>query len=284
MRKARSAIETNMIIAQISDTHIALDEPDSDRRLQDFAATVADINALDPAPDLIIHTGDIVHNGRPDEYAAAVAILAKARAPVYVMVGNKDDRGNLREAFSGSPYLENGSDFIDYSIETLPVRLIALDTLSTNSNKGAFCQARLDKLNALIDADTSKPIAVFTHHPPFEVTVGPDLVHFEERETMEALSSAIQRSGRVTAVFCGHVHRQYISHVGTIPATVMTCVATPLRKGDYPAEMQDRPAYMLHRFEADGSAASETRIAAPADAAASAPARVLPADLGAVGA
>jgi 3',5'-cyclic AMP phosphodiesterase CpdA len=84
-----------MIIAQISDTHIALDTPDADQRMRDFASTVTDINALDPAPDVIVHTGDIVHNGRADEYGKAVATLAKARVPVYVMVGNKDDRANL---------------------------------------------------------------------------------------------------------------------------------------------------------------------------------------------
>ena len=89
-----------MIIAQISDTHIALDTPDADQRIRDFALTVADINALDPAPDVIVHTGDIVHNGRQDEYAQAVATLANARAPVYVLTGNKDNRANLREAFS----------------------------------------------------------------------------------------------------------------------------------------------------------------------------------------
>jgi 3',5'-cyclic AMP phosphodiesterase CpdA len=53
-----------MIVAQISDTHIALDTPDADQRISDFVRTIADINALDPAPDLIVHTGDIVHNGR----------------------------------------------------------------------------------------------------------------------------------------------------------------------------------------------------------------------------
>jgi 3',5'-cyclic-AMP phosphodiesterase len=35
-----------MIVAQISDTHVALDTPDADRRMQDFASTIADINAL----------------------------------------------------------------------------------------------------------------------------------------------------------------------------------------------------------------------------------------------
>ncbi len=38
-----------MIIAQISDTHLALDTPDANQRIRDFALTVVDINALDPA-------------------------------------------------------------------------------------------------------------------------------------------------------------------------------------------------------------------------------------------
>ena len=88
-----------MIIAQISDTHIALDAPDADRRIRDFEVTIADINALDPAPDVIVHSGDIVHNGLRDEYNQCLSTLAKAAAPVYVMVGNKDDRANLCKRF-----------------------------------------------------------------------------------------------------------------------------------------------------------------------------------------
>ncbi len=161
-----------MIIAQISDTHIALDTSDADQRIRDFERTVADLNALEPAPDVIVHTGDIVHNGRRDEYAQAVVTLAKARAPVCVMVGNKDNRANLREAFSACGYLVPGSDFIDYAIDDYPVRLIALDTLNPGSNKGDFCRERVGNLIDLIDAETTKPIAVITHHPPFEVPVG----------------------------------------------------------------------------------------------------------------
>ena len=89
-----------MIIAHISDTHIALDAADAEQRMRDLALTIADINALDPLPDVIVHTGDIVHNRRREEYAQAAALLAQARAPVYVLPGNKDDRANLREAFS----------------------------------------------------------------------------------------------------------------------------------------------------------------------------------------
>src|ERR1700745_1178074 len=166
-----------MIIAQISDTHLTLDTPDASQRIRDFALTVVDINALDPAPDVIIHTGDIVHNGRQDEYARAAATLAEARAPVYVLGGTRDNREKLRAAVSAGGYLSPDYDFIDYAIDDYPVRLIALDTLSSGSNKGDFCAERARRLIELIDADHTKPIAVFTQHTPFEVLVGPDRLH-----------------------------------------------------------------------------------------------------------
>jgi len=249
-----------MIIAQISDTHIALDTPDADQRMQDFESTIADINVLEPAPDVIVHTGDIVHTGRLDEYAQAAATLAKARAPVYLMVGNKDNRANLREAFSACGYLASNSDFIAYAVDDYPVRLIALDTLNSDGNKGGFCQERVRNLIDMIDAETTKPIAVFTHHPPFEVLVGPERLHFESRESMSALRRALQHSGRVVAVISGHVHRAASGHVGSIPATVMTSIATTLRKGEYPADAEAHPIYYLHCFDPVRGFTAETRI------------------------
>jgi 3',5'-cyclic AMP phosphodiesterase CpdA len=249
-----------MIIAQISDTHIALDTPDADQRIRDFERTIADINALDPAPDAIVHTGDIVHNGRPDEYAQAASTLARARAPVYVLAGNKDDRANLRAAFSTQGYLAPDSAFIDYAIEDYPVRLIAVDTVSSASNRGDFCAERARRLIKLIDAETKRPIAVFAHHPPFEVPVGPDPLNFETPEIMERLRQALLHSGRVIAVISGHVHRGAAGCVGNIPATVMPSIATTLRKGEYPAHLKTRPVYHIHRYDPIWGLVTEARI------------------------
>ncbi len=252
-----------MIIAQISDTHLTLDSPDADQRMRDFALTIADINALDPPPDAIVHTGDIVHNGRQDEYAQATGILAKACAPVYVLGGNRDDRANLRAAFAADGYLPAGSNFLDYAVDDYPVRLIALDTLSSDSNRGDFCPERVRHLIDLINADTTKPVAVFTHHPPFEVLVGPDRMHFETMDGILRLREALQHSGRVIAVFSGHVHRAAEGRIGSIPAMVVQCIATTLRKGQYPPRMKQRPVYHIHRFDPVWGFTTETRIVEP---------------------
>jgi 3',5'-cyclic AMP phosphodiesterase CpdA len=250
-----------VIIAQISDTHLIVDGPGSAQRIADFKSVIADINALDPAPDLIVHTGDIVHNGRTDEYAAAAAILRRARAPVYVMAGNKDDRANLREAFAADGYLADASEFIDYAVDGYPVRLLMLDTVNPGSKKGDFCTRRLARLEALLAQENSKPIAVFTHHPPFEVLVGPERFHFDDLGVMERLAAAILKPGRVAAILSGHVHRSTMGRVGTIPAAIVPSAATGLRYGDYPAHLTARPIYFVHRSCTHGGFSTETHVA-----------------------
>jgi 3',5'-cyclic AMP phosphodiesterase CpdA len=249
-----------MIIAQISDSHIALDTPDAERRLSDLALTIADINTLEPQPDAIVHTGDVVHNGRPDEYAAAAAILTKARAPLYVLAGNKDNRANSRTSFQAGGYLAANFPFIQYAIDRYPVRLIALDTQGSG-NKGEFCPKRRQHLTDLLAADAAKHTAIFTHHPPFLVTEGPEALHFENWDTVILLRRALSRSGKVVGVFSGHVHRAAWGDVEGIPATVMPAIATTLRHGQYPAHLNSRPVYQVHRFDPILGFTSETRIA-----------------------
>src|SRR3546814_16404921 len=77
---------------------------------------------------------------------------------------------------------------------------------------------------------------------------------------MSELRQALQHSGRIVAVFSGHVHRPTAGYVASIPANVMPCLATPLRRGEYPAYMKARPVYQVHRFDPDWRFATETRL------------------------
>lgn len=253
-----------MIIAQISDTHLIVDGPGNERRIADFRTVISDIDQLNPLPDLIVHTGDIVHNGSPEEYAAAAQILDASSIPVYVLAGNKDHRENLRNAFSEKGYLPGETEFVSYSIDDFPVRLVMLDTLNPSSNKGDFCGSRYAQLDDLLSQGSSMPTAVFMHHPPFEVLVGPERFHFDDRKVMERLSGVIDGFGTVAGVFSGHVHRLTTGSTGTVPTVVTTSVATELRYGDYPDIAADRPIYMLHRFDPENGFRSETRFAGKA--------------------
>ena len=117
-------------------------------------------------------------------------------------------------------------------------------------------------MTELIDAERTKPIAVFMHHPPFMVPVGPDALNFVSAAAMASLQRTLERSGRVVAVFCGHVHRSTCGRIGGIPVMVAPCTATTLRKGDFPPQMQGRPVYCLHRLDLAGELVTEVRIVA----------------------
>ena len=95
-----------MLIAQITDCHIV--EPGglmADR--VDPAAglrrAIAVINDLDPRPDLVLATGDLVNDGTPAQYDHLVPLLDQIAAPLLVIPGNHDDRTELRRRFDGLP-------------------------------------------------------------------------------------------------------------------------------------------------------------------------------------
>ncbi|MGI9374458.1 MAG: metallophosphoesterase [Hyphomicrobiales bacterium] len=249
-----------MIIAQISDTHIAHDVADKDQRIEEFRRTIADINTLDPQPDLIVHTGDITHNGLDGEYADARAVLDEAKSPVFVLAGNKDNRANLKKAFADQEYIDVSTEFVEYEINDYPLKLVIIDTVSENSNKGAFCKARVESFTRLTMNEHDKPIVVFAHHPPFEALQCPDPFQFETSESMQHLRTALSGVERLAAVFCGHVHRFDSGEVAGLLGTALPSIATELRKGVYPEWMRVRPVYQVHRFNPEVGFITETRI------------------------
>jgi len=92
-----------MLIVQITDTHIKLPGKLAYRRVdtaQMLRACVAELLALDPQPDLIVHTGDLVDIGLAEEYAHLRSILAPLQVPILAIPGNHDARESMRAAFA----------------------------------------------------------------------------------------------------------------------------------------------------------------------------------------
>jgi 3',5'-cyclic AMP phosphodiesterase CpdA len=54
------------------------------------ASSVAEINRLDPLPDIAVITGDLVDHGEPAEYEHLRTLLAPLAMPVFVIPGNHD--------------------------------------------------------------------------------------------------------------------------------------------------------------------------------------------------
>jgi Icc protein len=165
---------------------------------------VAHVNALDPRPDIVLATGDLVDGGKPEEYAHLRRLLAPLAMPVHLIPGNHDARDALREVFADHAYLPR-TGFLQYTVEDQPVRLIALDTLVPGKGYGAFCPERLDWLEARL-GESDRPTILFMHHPPFDCGIDA-FDGMKLNEGGEQLSALVRRHDNVERVMCGHVHR-----------------------------------------------------------------------------
>ncbi len=251
-----------MILAQITDTHLMSPNPAEPRaaaRARALKQSVADINSLDPRPDAVIHTGDMTQTAAATEIALACELLAPLAMPLYVTPGNRDGRQALIGAFFGDDCVADGG-FVHYAVNHHPVRLVAIDSLSGNNNKGNFCRARLDALDTTLAQTPARPTALFMHHPPFDVSTSLYPFQYNCRQAVTELATVVSRHNHVVRIFTGHSHRPYVAHFGGTVASTMPSVAPDLRQGDYPAAMADRPVYQLHRFDAQGGFVSETRL------------------------
>lgn len=230
-----------MRIVQISDTHISREHQS---RTADLKRCIEAINALDPQPDIVVHTGDVAHDGHPDEYGIARKLLDKLSVPYFVLPGNRDNRQELIRTFQDGRHIRAGMDFVQYSVESFEARLVFLDTASRKSNKGRFCQDRLAHAERLLSGETTRPTLVFLHHPPFEVGTIPDPFQFESWAEVEALEALLAKHDGVRRVICGHVHRNVEGTVGSVPAIAISCTAVDLRKGD--AGRDGQPIFHTH--------------------------------------
>ncbi len=218
-----------MRIIQISDSHLSLDHP---TRTAELERCVKHINNAALQPDIVVHTGDIAHNGLTEEYIIARELLDNLSAPYIVLAGNRDNRNELLKTFAHVCCKPLDKRFVQYSLELLGTHMICIDTVSDRSNKGRLCQTRLKHIGSMLAAKPSHPTALLLHHPPFAVNVAPDPFQFEDWSEVDTLQELIQQHRQVQAIYCGHVHREARTTVGQVPAHVATCIASDLRWDD----------------------------------------------------
>ncbi|HEX3864338.1 MAG TPA: phosphodiesterase [Stellaceae bacterium] len=245
-----------MIVAQLSDLHIVppgqllYDRVDTAAFL---SRAVTEINALDPLPDIVVITGDLVERGAPAEYAHLRQLIAPLLMPVFVITGNHDNRAALRDAFGGDGYLP-AEGFLHYTVEGYPVRLIALDTLVPDHHRGRLCAARLEWLDRTLAEMPDTPTLVLMHHPPF--VTGIDFMDRFGMEGTAGLAAVIGRHGHVERILCGHLHRAIDRRfAGTIAGTAPS-TAHQIRlnlNADAPLRfMFEPPGYQLHIWNDTG--------------------------------
>jgi 3',5'-cyclic AMP phosphodiesterase CpdA len=254
-----------MIVCQISDLHVRANGALS-YGVVDTAAMVehcvAHVAALDPRPDLIVLTGDLVEAGAPAEYATLARLLEPLVAPWFLLPGNHDDRAALRAAFPRHAYLRRWTPFIQYVLEDWPVRIVALDTVIPGRTGGRLCEERLAWLDARLVEQPDRPTIVLMHHPPF--TTGIEHMDDAGLDNADGLAAVMRRHPQVERVLCGHLHRPIQARfAGTIASTCPSPVhqiTLDLRPDAPGSFIMEPPGYQLHTWAAATGIVSHTAV------------------------
>jgi len=242
-----------MLIAQLSDMHIRpegqllFDRIDTAAYLE---RAVAHVLTLDPRPDVVIMTGDLVEAGKPEEYERLRRLIAPLPMPVYLIPGNHDGRESMRAAFADKGYLP-ASGFLHYAVEDGPVRLIALDTLVEGKGHGALAEEQLAWLEARLGEQPDRPTMLFMHHPPFECGIE-TFDRTRLNEGSERLAELVQRHGNVERAVCGHVHRpiqvRWAGTMASIAPSTAHQATLDLHEHSRLTMMMEPPAIALHQW------------------------------------
>lgn len=217
-----------MLLCQISDPHIvgagtlAYGRIDTPRMLE---RCVRKIKALPRMPDAVIATGDLTEHATAEEYGLLRELLAPLTIPLYLAVGNHDDRQALRTAFPDDAHLPHAGDFLQYTVEDHPVRLIVLDTLVPGAPHGALCERRLQWLDQRL-AESPRPTIIAQHHPPFET--GMTMMDSMRLANPEEEAKVVRKYGHVERIISGHYHRNIQARFAGTVASVCPSTAHQL--------------------------------------------------------
>jgi len=190
---------------QISDSHMGFNKPANQDVVGTLKAAVEKINALPQAPEFLLHTGDISHLSRPEEFEAVEQILKSCVAKeVFYVPGEhdviNDDGAQFLERFGkGShgagwrSFDKNGVHFIGL-VNVMNLKAGGLGSLGTEQLE--WLEGDVKGLGA------STPIVVFAHIPLWNVY---PQWGWGTEDSAQALGY-LKRFGSVT-VLNGHIHQ-----------------------------------------------------------------------------
>ena len=199
--KASGALQ----FAQISDTHVGFGGAANPNALATFQSALDKINALPERPAFVLHTGDITHLSKPDQFDTADQMLRSLNLPVFYTPGEHDtmDEGN------GKLFLEKhgaGTKGTGWrSFDAGGVHFIGLVN-TVNLTAGGSGQLGAEQIGWLKDdiahLRASTPLVVYAHMPLFDAYAPWGWSTSDAAAALEPL----RRFGSVT-VLNGHIHQ-----------------------------------------------------------------------------
>jgi len=200
---AKKKATAEFSFVQISDSHIGFNKPANPDVLGTLHAAIDKINGLEQTPDFVIHTGDLTHLARANEFDdLAEAMKASRPKQMFAVPGEHDFAGD-----DGKLYLErfgkstSGAGW--YSFPHKGVHFVGLNNVVQLEGLGKIGAEQLAWLQKDLSAvSSSTPVVVFAHIPLWSVY--PEW-GWGTSDSEQALA-LLKRFGSVT-VLNGHIHQ-----------------------------------------------------------------------------
>lgn len=182
--------------------------------------------------DRIVITGDLTHDGHPEQYERLKSVMDNVDLPVTYLMGNHDHRDDFCAAFGSSLRSETG--FIQSVERYEHITLIALDTLDETADpahSGRLCADRLAWLETQLEHSHGGPIILALHHPPFDTGfAGMDRIALQNASELFAL---LNRFPNTVQIIAGHIHRTISGSIAGIPVSIFKspCHQMPMMLG-----------------------------------------------------
>jgi 3',5'-cyclic-AMP phosphodiesterase len=248
-RQAAAEKKATFTFVQISDSHLGFARDPNKDVAATLKATVAKINALPEPPAFVLHTGDLTHLAKPEEFDSVAEILkgVKAGAVAYVPGEHDFDGDGNKEYLKRYGKGTQGNGW--YSFDHKGVHFVALVNVanaksgSGDGGLGAIGKDQLEWLKKdLAGLKDSAPVVVFAHVPLWAVY---EKWGWATRDAEQALE-LLKRFGSVT-VLNGHIHQVLQKVEGKVTFHSARSTAFPQSepgKGT-PGPMRDLPAEKL---------------------------------------
>jgi len=189
---------------QISDSHIGFNKEANPDTNATFQAALDRITKLPKQPAMVLHTGDVSHLSKPEEFDTAAQILKAVKQDIHYVPGEHDVIGDDGKQFFErfAPKLKTGGW---YSFDQGGVHFVGMVNVLTfeTAKAGGFGDEQLEWLEKdLKGRSASTPIVVFTHVPMWPIY---PQWGWATEDAPQALSY-LKRFGSVT-VLNGHIHQ-----------------------------------------------------------------------------
>ena len=212
--------------AQISDTHIGFHKDANPDVVGCLRRAAADLNALAQPPALVVHTGDISHLSKPEEFGQARELLKEIHVDrVHTVPGEHDA---LDDGLAGylKQFDHDGKNRAWYSFDQGGVHFIGLSNvlnfkMGTMTSLGAEQLAWLRK--DLAGVSRSTPVVVLAHIPMWTVYAQ---WGWGTADADQALA-LLKPYGSVT-VLNGHIHQVLQKVEGNVALHTAMSLAYPL--------------------------------------------------------